>query len=118
MCQAESSHPPADAFVRLLRLDQCRMDEGVFVEIAGRELAVFRLSHPPAVHVIDNACPHASGNLSAGDVRNGVVTCPWHAWKFRLCDGRSAQGSVARVRTYPVEIRGDDVYVDMSEPDA
>ncbi len=97
-------------FVRLIALEKCPLDLGVFVEAAGRELAVFRLSDPAGVFVIDNACPHASGNLSAGSVKRGVVTCPWHGWKFHLCDGRSAQGSVARVRSYPVEVRDGEVY--------
>ena len=105
---------PQDSFVRLVRLDQLPLDQGVFVECGGKELAVFRLSDPAGVYVIDNACPHASGNLAAGDLlKGGVVRCPWHAWKFRLCDGRSADASVARVRSYAVEIRGDDVYVNL-----
>ena len=99
-----------DGFVKLCRLDQCPLDQGVFVEVTGRELAVFRLSDPPGVYVIDNTCPHANGNLSAGEVQNGVVQCPRHGWKFHLRDGRSAQGSVACVKNYPVQLRGKDVY--------
>jgi nitrite reductase/ring-hydroxylating ferredoxin subunit len=98
-------------FIRLVRLDQLPMDRGVFIEAGGKELAVFRTAEPPGVYVIDNSCPHASGNLSAGDIRAGAVRCPWHGWAFRLCDGKSADGGVARVNTYPVEIRGDDVFV-------
>jgi nitrite reductase (NADH) small subunit len=97
--------------IPLIRLEHCPLDEGVFLEVAGRELAVFRLSKPPGVYVIENSCPHASGNLSAGQVQDGVVTCPWHGWKFRVCDGRSTQGSVARVESYPVEIKDGVVHV-------
>ncbi len=101
------------SMIRLISLDQCRLDEGVFVETAGREFAVFRLSEPDGVYVMDNSCPHASGNLSAGLVKDGVVRCPWHGWKFFVCTGRSAQGSVARVKTYPVEIHEGDVYISL-----
>lgn len=97
--------------VHLIALDRCKLDEGVFVEKAGKEFAVFQLSNPPGVYVIDNACPHANGNLSAGDVKGSVVTCPWHAWKFHVTSGKSAQGSVACVKSYAVEIRDNDVYV-------
>jgi nitrite reductase (NADH) small subunit len=98
---------------RMIRLDACRVNEGTFVEFEGRELAVFRTTNPEGVFVLDNACPHANGNLSAGRVRDGVVTCPWHGWRFRICDGRSAQGSVARARSYAVEIRGDEIYIQL-----
>ncbi len=101
-----------DEFVRLIRLDQLPLDQGVFVAVGSRELAVFRLSDPAGVYAIDNSCPHAGGNLSAGDLlKGGVIRCPWHAWKFRLCDGRSADGSVSWVNSYPIEIRGEEVYV-------
>ena len=108
--EAETEHD-SDNLLRVVALDKCPLDQGVFVEVADRELAVFRLSKPSGVYVIDNACPHANGNLSAGDVENGVVCCPWHGWLFHLCNGRSAQGSVARVRSYPVEVRDGDVYI-------
>ena len=101
-----------DEFVRLIDLNRLPLDQGVFIEAGGRELAVFRLSKPAGVYVIDNSCPHAGGNLSAGDLMpGGVIRCAWHAWKFRLCDGQSADGSAANVYSYPVEIRGEDVYV-------
>jgi UDP-MurNAc hydroxylase len=36
---------------------------------------------------IEKFCPHAGGNLQRADVRDGVITCPVHGWKFRLSDG-------------------------------
>lgn len=102
----------SDDWIPLIRLDQLPLDEGVCVKIEDKELAVFRLSSPEGAYVIDNACPHANGNLSAGDILpDGVVRCPWHAWKFRLSDGHSADGTPARVNSYPVEIRDGQVCV-------
>ncbi len=39
-------------------------------------------------------CPHRLGPLGEGTVKEGVVTCPWHGYRFDLatgqgCDGRS-----------------------------
>jgi nitrite reductase (NADH) small subunit len=104
---------PGNSLLRLVSLDQCPLDEGVFVEAGGREFAVFRLSEPAGVYVLDNSCPHASGNLSAGLVKDGIVRCPWHGWRFHVCNGRSAQGSVARVKTYPILIREGDIYINL-----
>jgi len=114
----KSSEPAVpEGYTRLCRLDQCPTDRGIFLEVGDRELAVFHLDNPQRVYVIDNACPHAGGNLAAGSVKQDVVQCPWHGWAFHLCDGKSAQGSVARVRSYPslviegvvfARISGDD----------
>src|SRR5207249_1707291 len=84
MSEAAPSSGPADGldnYHRVIRLSECRVNEGTFVEMAGRELAVFRMMNPPAVYVLDNACPHANGNLAAGRVKDGIVRCPWHGWR-------------------------------------
>jgi len=60
--------------------------ESRLVTVGGRELAVFHLDNQ--FHVLDNHCPHAGGPLAEGTVEAGVVTCPWHAWKFDVASGR------------------------------
>ena len=65
------------------------------------------------VYVIDNACPHSGGNLSAGEVAQGVVTCPWHQWQFKLTTGVCIDSSATRVQKYPARIRGDWVEISL-----
>ncbi len=86
------------------------------MEVAGRELAVFLLADPPRVRVIDNACPHAGGNLSGGDVAGEVVTCLLHDWQFDLRTGICVHSARARVRSYPSELRGEAVWADLDSP--
>ena len=40
-------------------------------------------------------------SLSGGYVENGVVTCPWHAWRFRLTDGAWADNLASRSAATP-----------------
>lgn len=87
------------------------MGRGTFVERDGAELAVFRFAAPERVIVIDNACPHASGNLSGGELKGEVVTCPWHFWEFDLTTGVCTHSEHVRVRTYPAEVREGWVWV-------
>ncbi len=100
-------------FVPLIDLSRCRSDGGTFVEIDGRELAVFRFGDPERVVVTDNGCPHASGNLSGGTVADGAVMCPWHAWVFDLSTGRCTRSEDARIHLYTVEVRRGVVHVDL-----
>ena len=100
------------AWIEILTLDRCHQDRGTFVEYDGCELAVFRLRDPDRVVVMDNACPHAGGNLSAGDIEGEAVTCPWHQWKFDLNTGVCTHSDLARVRRYPAEVRNHGVWVD------
>ncbi|MEP6601846.1 MAG: Rieske 2Fe-2S domain-containing protein [Nitrospirota bacterium] len=41
-----------------------------------------------AVYRVEKFCPHAGGNLEHARIENGVLTCPFHGWKFRVADGK------------------------------
>ena len=103
------------AFVEVIPLSRCRKGGGTFVAHAGRELAVFRVPESDAVYVIDNACPHSSGNLSAGDMEGTIVRCPVHDWKFDLRTGACTDTPRAKVRRYPAEVRDGVVWVDLPD---
>ncbi len=74
---------------------------------------MFLLDDPPRAVVIDNACPHANGNLSAGPVDGGVVTCPWHEWRFDLEQGVCTHSPLARLVRYRSEIRDGVVWAEL-----
>ncbi len=103
------------AFVELIDIERCRRDGGTFVERGDRELAVFRLDDGDRVVVLDNACPHASGNLSGGEIVGGVVHCPWHFWEFDIETGVCTHSARARVHRYPAEVRDGVIWIDLPE---
>jgi nitrite reductase/ring-hydroxylating ferredoxin subunit len=41
-----------------------------------------------------------------------VVRCPWHGWPINVKTGQHPQAPVVAVRTYPVRVEGDDIYVE------
>jgi nitrite reductase (NADH) small subunit/3-phenylpropionate/trans-cinnamate dioxygenase ferredoxin subunit len=79
---------------------------------AGKKLiAVFKQGD--AYFAIDDVCPHMGGSLSDGYVEDGIVTCPWHAWRFRLADGAWADNPRLKIGCYPVRVDGDEVQVEV-----
>src|ERR1043166_7986018 len=65
-----------------------------------------------------NRCPHEGYPLSEGTLGpNCVLTCNWHNWKFDLVSGEALVGRDP-VRRYPVELRGGEIFVDLSDPPA
>jgi len=44
------------------------------------------------VNALHAVCAHAGGPLAEGTVVDGCIQCPWHGSRFRLDDGRVAQG--------------------------
>lgn len=58
-------------------------------------------------------CPHASGIMAMGYIDAiGNIVCPVHRYKFSLQNGRNTEGFY--LKTYPVELREDGVYVGMA----
>lgn len=79
-----------------------------------KRIAVFRTA--TGVRAVDNRCPHQGYSLLQGTVKGDVLTCDWHNWKFDLAkDGKCTFGG-EDVRSYPVEVRGDEVWVDVTDP--
>jgi nitrite reductase/ring-hydroxylating ferredoxin subunit len=66
------------------------------------------------IFAVANRCPHEGYPLSEGTEGPGcVLTCNWHNWKFDLATGAALIGRDP-VRTYPVEVRGGELFLDFS----
>lgn len=93
-------------WVTLCDLDDLVEDRGLYVDIDGRELAVFLHGERP--FVMENTCPHAGGSLASGHVEemNGTpcAVCPVHGWPFRLEDGEYYDMPGFEARVFPARI--------------
>jgi nitrite reductase/ring-hydroxylating ferredoxin subunit len=52
-----------------------------------------------------------------GKLSGTVVTCPGHGLRYDVTTGQTL-GTTPGVRSYPVEVRADGVYVDLEPPAA
>ena len=96
-------------FHTVCRVEDLAEGEGKTVEVAGKLLAVFFLRGQ--YYAIDDVCPHMGASLADGYVEEGIVTCPWHAWRFRLSDGAWADNPRLKIGCYPVRIENGAVQV-------
>lgn len=63
-----------------------------------------------------HTCPHAGAPMTDGYIAGGCnVVCPVHNLKFNLKNGRDVNGEGYTLKTYPVEVRGDGVYLGVEE---
>lgn len=82
----------------------------------GKRIALFRTER--GIYAVDNRCPHQGYGLLQGDMKGETLTCAWHNWKFELDQGGACSFGGEAVRSYPVEIRRGDVFVDVTDPAA
>ncbi|HEV2354431.1 MAG TPA: Rieske 2Fe-2S domain-containing protein [Puia sp.] len=62
------------------------------------------------------ACPHAGAALVDGYVNKSChLVCPVHGLKFDLRNGRDSNGEGYKLKTYPVELRPDGLYIGVEE---
>lgn len=88
--------------------------ETLKVRVLQKQVALFNTAN--GILACDNRCPHEGYPLSEGSVSEScVLTCNWHNWKFDLETGDNLFGG-DRLRTYQVDVRGGEVWVDMQEP--
>src|ERR1700722_3615486 len=64
-------------------------------------------------HALSNTCLHRGGPLGQGSMQGNLVTCPWHGWTYDVTSGKVSGSQSVGLDRYSVELRGDDVYVDI-----
>ncbi len=98
--------------VRAARLADVRAAGCLPVQVDGHSIALF--ARDASVVAVDNRCPHMGFPLHRGTVQDGILTCHWHHARFDLVTGGTFDPWADDVRVFPVEIRGDEVWVDLT----
>jgi 3-phenylpropionate/trans-cinnamate dioxygenase ferredoxin subunit len=100
-------------YERACALADIHEDEALAVVIGPQNLAVAR--HGDEVFAVEDVCSHAAVALSEGEVDECTVECWLHGSRFDLRTGKpTGLPATEPVATFPVEVRGDDVYVDIT----
>ena len=99
-------------FMRAASLTELRKTGLLTVQIDGHTVALFE--HADKVYGVDNRCPHMGFPLDKGSVQDGILTCYWHYARFDLATGGTFDQFADDVRAFPVEVRGDEIFVDVT----
>jgi nitrite reductase (NADH) small subunit len=80
-------------------------------QVAGKAVAIANVGGK--FFAINSICLHQGGPLGEGDLEGSQVTCPWHGWQYDVTTGKLVQQPDSGVERYPVELRQDELYVDL-----
>jgi nitrite reductase/ring-hydroxylating ferredoxin subunit len=86
--------------------------ERKIVDVEGVSIGVFH--YKGSWYALRNSCVHRSGPVCTGSLIDGVLTCPWHGYQYRISTGEFLLDSTAKLEMYPVEIRDGDIYLKVS----
>ena len=102
-------------FVRAASLPEVLEKGRLVVGLSGHTVCL--IADGESVHAVDNRCPHMGFPLHRGTVADGILTCHWHHARFDLCSGGTFDQWADDLRRFPVELRGDEIFVDLSPRD-
>ena len=104
----------ATTWIKAIPLADLQQKGKTVVRHNGKQIALFATEQ--GIFACNNRCPHEGYPLREGSLDEScILTCNWHNWKFDLADGRNLYGG-DKLRTYPVDIREGDLWLDVSDP--
>lgn len=80
------------------------------VTVEGRKICLGR--HGEQYFAFAATCPHAGASFTEGFIDPlGNIVCPKHRYKFVLRNGYNYSGEGFKLKTYPLKMEDDGVYV-------
>lgn len=99
------------AFLRATKIGEVPPGMVRELQLDGKVIALANVGGK--LYAVNNVCLHRGGPIAQGELSGQVVTCPWHGWQYDVTSGKLLTNPAVGVETYAVEVRGDDVYVDV-----
>jgi len=89
-----------------------------FVQAAGKDLVIANVEGK--FYAMENWCTHEQGNLSDGELKKNVLTCPEHGAQFDVTTGKVLMGpdggrpdTITSEKTYKIVVQGNDLMVEI-----
>jgi Fe-S cluster biogenesis protein NfuA/nitrite reductase/ring-hydroxylating ferredoxin subunit len=81
--------------------------------LGGEKLMLHR--NGAVVSCLQNACAHLGFPLDDGDIEDGIITCPFHGFRYDLASGECLTAPAVQLQPHAVRVIGDRVEVRLSK---
>src|SRR5579875_978985 len=100
-------------WIAACQVDDVEPEDVIGFRHDGHDYAVYR-SPAGDFYASDGHCTHEQTLLCDGLVQGSVIECPKHNGRFDYTSGKALGAPVLTgVRTYPVQVTGARVYIDL-----
>jgi nitrite reductase (NADH) large subunit len=105
-------------WVQVGRVSDFPIDGGATIKYGRSQIAVFNFTSRGEWYASQNMCPHKKAFVLSrgilGDAKDEPkIACPLHKKTFSLKNGESLQNEEYRIRTFPVKVESDAVYLEL-----
>ena len=95
---------------------------GACIKYKDEQIAIYNFTRRNEWYATQNLCPHKQQMVlsrgmigSAGDNCEPKVACPFHKKTFSLVSGECLSGEEYEIKTYPIKIIDNYVYIGLEE---
>lgn len=94
-------------------ISEGHVPEGGYVVVFPLGLGVLLARVGGELYAVANKCAHMGCPLEGGKLRDTIITCPCHDWRFDIRDGSFVTARELRLRTFPTRVQDGTVQVDV-----
>ena len=103
----------ADGFVFCAKEKDVR--EGQMKAMYFKGTPILLMRRGDQVYGLFNRCPHMGCSFERGILRDYLVMCPCHGWKFDIRNGQYEKNDAIKLPTYPCKIKNGRIYVKLED---
>lgn len=97
-------------WVKVARQDEVAEGHAKVVVAGDQRIALARVGG--TFYAMEDTCSHDGGPLGEGELFDSLLECPRHGARFDVKTGQPVTlPAVIPVKTFPVKVTGEDVYV-------
>ena len=89
-------------------------DDGILVkELNGHSLLFSRQGY--LVSCFENACAHMGMSLEMGQIKDGIITCPYHGFQYSLTTGECLTAPEVQLLPHEIRVNAPKVEIKISQ---
>ena len=103
-----------DVFVSSVKESEIKEGQMRAVRVKGKPILLVRVGGE--VFGISNRCPHMGCTFEGGILRDYLVMCPCHGWKFDIRNGQYIENKQTTLQTYRCKIENRKIFIEIEKP--
>jgi nitrite reductase/ring-hydroxylating ferredoxin subunit len=103
-----------DGFESSIKVIDLKEGQMKAVRLKGQPILLVRQAGE--VYALSNYCLHMGCSFEGGILRDYLVMCPCHGWKFDIRNGQYTENKQTALQTYRSKIEDGKIFVEVVKP--
>ena len=100
-----------DNFASSIKESELKEGQMKAVRVKGKPVLLVRMGGE--VFAVSNYCPHMGCTFEGGILRDYLVMCPCHGWKFDVRNGEFVENKLTVLQTYRCKSENGKIHIEL-----